>query len=109
LLASDDPAAIVSAPIIGQSIIGSMDYLTIDYRDTKTNCRLYWCLILEFIDCRFKIQIVMLVFSTSPSNLLSGSPSPFPKLKYFTVYSDSVWLGGGGGVEFSWRPYSAGV
>jgi hypothetical protein len=24
-----------------------------NYRDTKTNCRLYWCLILEFIDWRY--------------------------------------------------------
>jgi hypothetical protein len=40
-----------------------------------------------------------------PSNLLSGSPPPSPPP--LPCVTDSVWLGGGGGVEFCWRPYSA--
>ncbi len=51
---------------------------------------------------RLEIQSVMLVFSTQlcellPPNLLSGyltHPSPLPKSQS-TVYTDSVWLGGG--------------
>jgi hypothetical protein len=44
-----------------------------------------------------------------PSNLFFWFTPPLPKVKVQYVYTDSVWLGGGGGVEFCWRPYSAGV
>jgi hypothetical protein len=66
--------------------------------------------------CRLVIQSVMLVFSTQlcvllPPNLLSDStpPTPLPCVKVQFIFTDSVWLGGGGGVESCWRPYSAGV
>jgi hypothetical protein len=65
---------------------------------------------------RLEIQSVMLVFSTQllhycPSNLLSGSPPPPPPLRNVKgqYHTDSVWLGGWGGVELCWRPYSGGV
>ncbi len=64
----------------------------------------------EFIDwsynqsCRyFRPSFV----NCCPSTLLSGSTLP-PSLGQSTVYTDSVWLGGGvGGVELCWRPCSA--
>ncbi len=54
---------------------------------------------------RLDIQSVMLVFSTQLYELLPLKPSfwltlptpPPPSLCQSTVYSDSVWLGGGGG------------
>jgi hypothetical protein len=52
----------------------------INYEDTKTKCRLYWCLI-EFIDWRYSQSCWNFrpcFVNYSPSNLLSGSPSnPF--------------------------------
>ncbi len=58
----------------------------------------------------------MLVLSTQlcelvPPNLLFGSrPHPtLPSQSQRTVYTDSVWLEGAGGVELCWRPCSAGV
>ncbi len=67
-------------------------YGLINYKATKTKCRLYWCLI-EFIDQRYSQ-------SSSASNLLSGSPPPpLPHSQcQSTVYTDSVLLGGGEGV-----------
>jgi hypothetical protein len=63
------------------------------------------------------MQSVMLVFWTQLCELLplypslwftSPHPSPLPKVK--VQYIESVWLGGGGGgLEFCWRPYSPGV
>ncbi len=45
-----------------------------------------------------------------PSNLLSGSTPHPPSLCQSILYTDSVWLAGGGGVvESCWRPYYAGV
>jgi hypothetical protein len=63
---------------------------------------------------RLEIQSVMLVFSTQLCELLPLLPSlwftfptppPFPK----SVFSDSVWLGGGGGGCSCVGDYSAGV
>ncbi len=42
----------------------------INYEDTKTKCRLYWCLIVY----RLEIQSVMLVFSTQLCKLLPLLP-----------------------------------
>ncbi len=72
----------------------------INYKDTKTKCRLYWCLIRVY---RLEIQSVKFVVSTPlcELNLLwftSPTPPPLPKVKVQrTVYTDSVWLGGGEG------------
>jgi hypothetical protein len=41
-------------------------------------------------------------------NLLSGSTLPL-SLCQRTVFTDTVWLGGGGAVESCWRPYPTGV
>jgi hypothetical protein len=52
---------------------------------------------------RLEIQSVMLVFSTQLCGLLSLQPSLWftlphaPSQRRSTVYTDSVWLGGGGG------------
>jgi hypothetical protein len=64
----------------------------INYKDTKTKCRLYWCLI-EFIDWRY--SQFRLVFSTqlceySLFNILSlyftPTPTLLPVLKYSILY-----------------------
>ncbi len=71
-------------------------YELINYKDTKTKCRLYWCLI-EFMDWRYSqssqacwyFQPSFMNYCTS--NLLSGSsPSfpPFPK----TIFCRSLTL-----------------
>ncbi len=66
-----------------------------NYKDTKTKCRLYWCLI-EFY--RLEIRSVMLVYSTQLCELLQllpsvwltfPTPSPFPKSRYI-IYSQCV-------------------
>ncbi len=86
----------------------------INFKDTKTKCLLYWCL----IDLLLEIQSVMLVFSTQfcellPLYLLSGSPPPpLPPSQIKSTDTDSVWLGRGGGcwvVLECWRTYSAEV
>jgi hypothetical protein len=48
---------------------------------------------------RLEIQSVMLVFSTQLCKLLPHKPSLLFTFtsKYCTLYTDSVWLGGGGG------------
>ena len=73
----------------------------INYKDAKTKCRY-----LKKLTCkgtsrqvfmrvyRLEIQSVMLVFQPSlnycPSNLLSGSPPPFPCAKVQYTYTVSV-------------------
>jgi hypothetical protein len=61
--------------------------------------------LLVFTDWRY-----MLVFSTQLCELLPLYPSlwftpppPFPSMYQSTVYTDSVLLEGGGGVELCWR------
>ncbi len=83
----------------------------INNKDTKTKCRLCWC-ITEFIDWRYShvsiFDPALRTFDPLTFSLVHPPPSPFPKSKY--VYTDSVWLGGGGGCYIvCWRPYSAGV
>jgi hypothetical protein len=61
-------------------------------------CRLYWCLI-EFIDWRYTVSHVG-IFDPScellPLYLLSDLHHPFPPSQSKrTVYTESVWLGGG--------------
>ncbi len=86
----------------------------INYKETKTKCRLYWYLI-EFIDWRYSQQCWYFLpnfVNYCLYNLLSGSlppPSPFPKSKYNIYYTDSVWMERVGGVVLCWRPYRAGV
>ncbi len=59
-------------------------------KDTKTKCRLYWCLI-EFIDWRY-------------------SQSCWYFRSCFVKYAPLTLSGRGlGGVQLYWRPYSAGV
>ncbi len=81
------------------------------YKDTKTKCRLYWCLI-EFIDWR-NGQLCWYFRPSSvnycPSNLLSSSPPSHTMLKYSTYIQTVCACMGGWGVELCWRPYSAGV
>ncbi len=75
------------------------DHGLINYKDTKTKCRLYWCL-KEFIDWRYSqscwyfrpsfVNYCPLTFSL----VYLTHPSPLPK-SHSTVYTNSVWLGGG--------------
>jgi hypothetical protein len=56
---------------------------------------------------RLEMQLVMWGFRTSIVNyclFLSGSPPPPlpPSGCQSTEYTDSVWLGGGGGFELCW-------
>jgi hypothetical protein len=62
----------------------------INYKDTKTKCHLIFTgVLIEFIDWKkAEIQSFTLVFSTQLCEL--------PKVK--VVYTDCVWLGGGGRV-----------
>jgi hypothetical protein len=67
----------------------------INYKDTKTKCCLYWCLI-EFIDWRYGQSCWYFrpcFVNYCPSNLLYGSPPPplppFPKSKY-SIYRQYV-------------------
>jgi hypothetical protein len=60
-------------------VINAWNHALINNKDTKTKCRLYWCLIVHIL----QIQSVLLVFRPSfvnyfPSNLLSGSPPTTP-------------------------------
>jgi hypothetical protein len=66
----------------------------INYKDTETKCRLYWCLV-EFIDWRysqscwyFRLSFV----NYYPSNLISGSPpTPLPiSQSQSTEYTQTV-------------------
>jgi hypothetical protein len=79
----------------------------INYKDTKTKCRLYW-LLTEFIDWRYSRSCWYFrpsFVNYCVSNLLSASPPlhhppplPFPKSKY-RIYRHCVagreWEGGG--------------
>ncbi len=69
-----------------------------NYKDIKTKkCRLYWCLI-EFIDWRYSQSCWYFLPSFvnyCPSNLLSGSPPPFPKSKYKIYRKECGWEGVG--------------
>ncbi len=62
----------------GSSSLTGLNHGLINYKDTKTICRLYWCFI-KFKDgrdsescCCFRPSFV----NYCPSNLLSGSPPP---------------------------------
>ncbi len=78
----------------GLQIKGTIHGL-INYKETKSKCNLYWCL-LEFIDwrysqssCYFRPSFVIYC----PSNLLSRSPPlypPFPVFKYRYSYIHTV-------------------
>ncbi len=72
-----------------------------NYKDTKTKCRLYWCRVY-----RLEIQSVMW---DCLSNLLSISPPPLPCVHY--IQTVCAWGGGWGvgGVELCWRPCPTGV
>ncbi len=50
-----------------------------------------------------------IIVYSCPSTFPLTSSSPPPSQTKCTVYTDSVWLGWGGGVELYCRPYSAGV
>jgi hypothetical protein len=76
----------------------SMDEGTIKTKTLKVFNRVY----------RLEIQSVILVFSTSLVNRCPSTIFPLPKVN---VYTDSVWLWGGGvgDVKLCCRPNSAGV
>ncbi len=84
-----------------------------NYKDTKTKCRLYWCLI-ESVNWRygqscwyFRPSFVNYCNSITPFSLVHlPHPSPFPKSNY--IQTVCGWEGVGV-VELCWRPYSAGV
>jgi hypothetical protein len=71
----------------------------INYKDTTTKCRLYWCLI-EFIDWRYSQSCWYFrprFVNYCPPNLLSGSPPPLPPSQSeYSAYTHSEWLRGGG-------------
>ncbi len=74
------------------------------YKDTKTKCRLYWC-IIEFIDWRYSQSC----WYFRPS-LVNTAPVTFSLVLKYSINKDSVWQWEGmGDVELCWRPYSAGV
>jgi hypothetical protein len=75
----------------------------INYKETKTKCRLYWYLI-EFIDWRY-YQSCFWYFR--PNFLIHSPPSPAPSQSPNTVYKKSTYVAGEG-VKLCWRPYSAG-
>jgi hypothetical protein len=73
----------------------------INYKDTKTKCCLYWCL-LDFIDWRLVSHVGIFDPALWTIALLTFSlvhlPHPsHPSQNQSTVYTDSMWLGGGGG------------
>ncbi len=79
----------------GCTAVDSYRHGLIHFKDTKTKCHLYRCLI-EFIDWRYSQSCWYFrpsFVSYCPSNLLSGSPP-----SQSTEYTDSVWLGEGWGV-----------
>ncbi len=71
----------------------------INYKETKTKGRLYWCFI-EFIDWRYSKS--GWYFGPSFVNYCSSNlvnlPPPLSSQSQSTLFTDSVWLGGGGGV-----------
>jgi hypothetical protein len=82
-----------------RSMVCRMDVGTIKTQNSK--CRLYWCLI-EFMDWRYSSHVgifdpfceLLLLYLS----LTSHTP-PSPSHSKRTVYTDSVAVGGGGGVE----------
>ncbi len=78
----------------------------INYKNTKTKCRIYWGLI-EFIDWRYSHSCWHFrpsFVNCCPSNLLSSSPftspPPLPCVKVQYIQTVCGWEGvGGGGVE----------
>ncbi len=72
----------------------------INYKDTKSNCRLIWCLI-EFIDWRYSQSCWYFrpsFVNNCPSNLLSSSPPhlyPLPKVKVQNIQTVCGWEGVG--------------
>jgi hypothetical protein len=98
-------------------IVSTMHEL-INYKDTRPKCRLYWCLI-EFIDWRYSQScwyfwpsfVTYCPFCELLPPFSCSLPTSPPSQSQSILYTDSVWLGwgGGGGVELCWRPYSAGV
>ncbi len=83
----------------GSSSLTGLNHWIINYKDTKTICRPYWCLI-KFKDGRdsqscwyFRSSFV----NYCPSNLLSGSPPPpLPCVKVHYIQTVCGWEGGGG-------------
>jgi len=69
----------------------------INYKDTKTKCRLYWCL-KEFIDWRLEScwYFWPSFVNYYPSNLLSSSPPPLPKVNVQYMQTVCGWEGVGG-------------
>jgi hypothetical protein len=88
----------------------------INYKDTKTKCRLYWRLV-EFIEWRYSQSCWYFRPNFEyycPSNLLTGSsppcptpPPPLPKVKAQNI--QTVAGIGEGVVVLCWRLYSEGV
>ncbi len=81
----------------------------INYKDTKTKCRLYWCLV-KLIDWRYSqscwyFRPSFVNYTLSLVNLPHPSPPSLP----FKVHVQTVcgWEGVGG-VELCLRPYSTG-
>ncbi len=85
----------------GCTAVDSCRHGQINYKETKTKCRLYMCFI-EFIDWRYSQTCWYFrpsFVSHCPSNLLYGTPpptSPFSKSKY-SIYRQCVSGRGGGG------------
>ncbi len=96
-----------------------------NYIDTKAKChhlknwpvkRLFGRFLSEFIDCIFTVShgwyfrpsfVICCPLTFSLVQLLASLPPP--SLCQSTVYTDSVWLGGGGGCWVLLKPYSVWV
>jgi hypothetical protein len=95
-----------TTPIIGKARVHIFQYRKhglINYKDTKTKCRLYRCFI-EFIDWRYSQSCWYFrpsFLNYCPSNLLSGSPPPplpLPKVKVQYIQFRQCVAGRGWGV-----------
>jgi hypothetical protein len=74
----------------------------INYKDTKTKCQLYWCLI-EFIDWRYSQSHVSIfdpalwtIDHLTFSIVHLTHPSPLPKVNVQYIQTVCGWEGGGG-------------